>query len=49
MKTAIYQFFTYKFRMKKFEPRIQKIVLGIENVQTIVDAINLSKERVKKK
>jgi type III restriction enzyme len=48
MKTAIYQFFTQKFKIKKFDPQAQRIVLGKENVQAFVDAINLSKERYKK-
>ncbi len=48
MKTAIYQFFTQKFKIKKFDPQAQRIVLGKENVQAFVDAINLSKEKYKK-
>ena len=48
MKTAIYNFFQQKFRIKKFDPQAQRIVLGKENVQAFVDAINLSKERYKK-
>jgi type III restriction enzyme len=47
MKTAIYQFFTDKFKMKKFEPQVQRIVLGKENVQAFVDALNLAKEQYK--
>lgn len=48
MKTAIYNFFTEKFRIKKFDSQAQRIVLGKENVQAFVDAINLAKERYKK-
>jgi type III restriction enzyme len=49
MKTAIYQFFNKKFKMKKFDPMVQRIVLGKENVQAFVDTINLSKEEYKLK
>jgi len=47
MKTAIYQFLTQKFKVKRFDPHAQAIVLGKENVQAFVDAINLSKEKYK--
>lgn len=47
MKTAIYQFFIQKYKIKKFDPQAQRIVLGKENVQAFVDAINLAKERYK--
>jgi type III restriction enzyme len=45
MKTAVYQFFTQKFKMKKFDEQVQRIVLGKENVQAFVDALNLARER----
>lgn len=45
MKTAVYKFFTKKFKIEKFDPKAQKIILGKENVQTFVDAINLAKEK----
>lgn len=48
MKTAIYQLFKQKYKIEKFEPKVQKIVLGKENVQTFVDIINLAKEKYKK-
>ncbi len=48
MKTAIYQFFKKKFRLEKYDPLVQRLVLGIENVQYFVDIINLAKERYKK-
>ena len=48
MKTAIYNFFTEKYKIRKFDPQAQRIVLGKENVQTFVDAINIAKERYKK-
>ena len=47
MKTALYNYLSEKFKIKKFEPQAQRIVLGKENVQTFVDAINLAKERYK--
>lgn len=49
MKTAIYNFFEEKFKIKKFDPQVQRIVLGKENVQVMVDAINLAKEQYKEK
>lgn len=49
MKTAIYNFFEEKFKMKKFEPQVQRIVMGKENVRTFVDAINRAKEIYKEK
>ncbi len=48
MKTAIYEFFNEKFKIRKYDPEVQRIVLGKENVQAFVDAINLAKERYKK-
>tara|TARA_Y100000034_G_scaffold119974_1_gene162300 strand:+ start:3713 stop:5902 length:2190 start_codon:yes stop_codon:yes gene_type:complete len=47
MKTAIYQFFRKKYKMQKFDPQAQRVVLGKENVQAFVDIINLAKERYK--
>jgi len=48
MKTALYQFFNKQFGFEKYDPKVQKIVLGKENVQLFVDAINLAKEKYKK-
>jgi type III restriction enzyme len=47
MKTAVYQFFKEKYKLDKYNPRVQRIVLGKENVQAFVDAINLAKEEYK--
>lgn len=47
MKTALYNYLREKFKIKKFEPQAQRIVLGKENVQAFVDVINLAKERYK--
>jgi len=47
MKTAIYQFFKDKYKIEKYDPKAQKIVLGKENVQVFVDVINLAKEKYK--
>jgi len=44
MKTALAKF----LKLKKYAPQVQRIVLGKENVQAFVDAINLAKERYKK-
>ncbi|MEK6951750.1 MAG: DEAD/DEAH box helicase family protein [Nanoarchaeota archaeon] len=48
MKTAIYQFFNLKYKLPKLDPRVQRIVLGKENVQAFVDIINLSLDRYKR-
>lgn len=48
MKTALYQFFNEKFKFAKYDPRVQGIILGKENVQLFVDFINLAKEKYKK-
>lgn len=45
MKTALYQFFTQKFKMQKFDSQVQRIVLGKENVDAFVEVIIRSKER----
>ncbi len=49
MKTAIYQYFKQKFKLEKYDSRVQRIVLGKENVQIFVDIINLSKEEYQNK
>ena len=49
MKTAIYQFFTEKFQLKKFDSQTQRIVLGKENTPHFLAAINIAKERYKRK
>lgn len=48
MKTALYQLFNKQFDFEKYDPKVQKIVLGKENIQLFVDNINLAKERYKK-
>ena len=45
MKTAIYQFFSNEFGLKKYDTKTQKIALGKENVQPLVDTIQLAKEK----
>jgi type III restriction enzyme len=45
MKTAIYLFFSQKYKMKKYDEKVQRVVLGKENVQAFIDIINLAKER----
>lgn len=47
LKTALYQFLTAKFKLKKFDIQAQRVIVGIENVQAFVDTINLAKERYK--
>jgi type III restriction enzyme len=48
LKTALYQFLTKEFQLKKFDSQAQRVVLGKENWQFFVDAINLSKEKYKR-
>ncbi len=48
MKTALYQFFNQKFKFEKYDPKVQRIVLGNENVKLFVDAVNLAKEKYKR-
>ena len=48
LKTAIYQFFNQEFNFDKYDPEVQKIVLGKENAQLFVNTINLAKEKYKK-
>lgn len=48
MKTALYQFFNYRFGFAKYDPKVQSIILGKENVQLFVDIINLAKEKYEK-
>jgi type III restriction enzyme len=47
IKTAIYLFFKQKYKINKYDPKVQHIVLGKENWQIFVDTINLAKERFK--
>lgn len=47
MKTAIYQFFKKKYRLNKFDPRVQRIVIAKENRQFFIDAINEAKHKYK--
>jgi len=47
MKTALYKFFNQYFKFPMYDPKVQKTVLGKENVQLFVDAINLAKEQYK--
>ena len=49
MKTAIYQFFNQKYKIEKYDSRVQRIVLGKENIQAFVNVINISKEKYKSK
>lgn len=48
MKTALYQFFNEEFKFDKYDPDVQKIVLGKENIQIFVNVLNLAKEKYKK-
>jgi type III restriction enzyme len=47
MKNALYKFLEVNFGIKKYSPAAQKVVLGKENIQPLVDVINLAKERYK--
>ena len=48
MKTALYQFFNEEFKFEKYDPKVQRIVLGKENAQLFVNIINLAKDKYKK-
>lgn len=45
MKTALYKFLNQKYKIEKYDPKAQRLVLGKENVQVFVDAVNLAKEK----
>lgn len=47
MKNALYKFLEVNFGIKKYSPAAQKVVLGKENIQPLVDVVNLAKERYK--
>ncbi|MHB9020116.1 MAG: hypothetical protein ACYC3G_04615, partial [Minisyncoccota bacterium] len=49
MKNAIYQYFKKEFKIDKYDPRVQRIVLGKENLQYFIDAINQAKDDYKVK
>lgn len=48
IKTALYQFFNNHFKFEKYDPQVQKIILGKENAQILTDFINLAKEKYRK-
>ncbi|MDO9463806.1 MAG: DEAD/DEAH box helicase family protein [bacterium] len=45
MKTAIYLFIKQKYKIDKYDPKAQMIVLSKKNYQSFNDIINLAKER----
>ena len=45
MKTSIYLYIKQKYKIDKYDPNAQKIILGKENYQIFIDVINLAKER----
>lgn len=45
IKRALYQFMEEKYKFKKYEPAVQRIILGKENIQYFIDLINLAKEQ----
>ena len=45
MKTAIYLYIKQKFKIDKYDPKAQMIVLSKENYQVFINVINLAKER----
>lgn len=47
LKTAVYLFFKQKYKMDKYDPKVQRIVLSTENYQTFINVINLAKEKYK--
>lgn len=47
MKTAIYQFFKQNYKLEKFDPKTQSIVVAKENRQFFADVISQAKEKYK--
>lgn len=47
MKTAIYKFFKEKYKLDKFDPRVQRIVVAKENRQFFSNAIAEAKDKYK--
>ena len=47
MKTAIYLFIKQKYKIDKYDPKAQMIVLSPENYQTFINVINMAKDRFK--
>ena len=45
MKTALYTFFEEELGIERFDPQVQRVVLGRENLQLFLDSINQSKLR----
>lgn len=45
MKTAIYLFIKQKYKIDKYDPRAQMIVLSKENYQVFINVVNLAKEK----
>ncbi|MEM3483927.1 MAG: hypothetical protein QXW00_04270, partial [Candidatus Woesearchaeota archaeon] len=48
MKTAIYKFFNQKFKLEKYDPRVQRIVVAKENRQLFSNIIAKAKDEYKK-
>lgn len=47
MKNALYQFFNKALGFDKYDPKVQRIILGKENVERITEAVNIAKEQYK--
>jgi type III restriction enzyme len=47
MKTAIYQFFKQKYKLEKFDPNVQRIVVAKENRQFFSNALATAKDKYK--
>jgi len=47
MKTAIYLFFKQKYKLDKFDPRVQRIVVAKENRQFFTNVITEAKDKYK--
>lgn len=48
LKNALYTFFEKKFNIPRYSPEVERIILGVENVSTITDAITQAKIRYKR-
>jgi type III restriction enzyme len=45
MKSALYSYFVNRFAFSKLDPRVQKVVLGKENIDIFKEVLSESKER----
>ena len=47
LKTALYLYLKQKYKIDKYDPKAQSIILGKENYQVFINVINLAKDKYK--